>query len=257
MTAYHVFFTMVMIIAGGFHSVTAAENSPDVKVIESQFDQPLPATTKSQQSLPHNATSKRSLSSFSAKGKFALSHQDEPDYWVFDAWSELYNDDDYDGYYSSLRLSVDVDSVYAQAPVYLVIYLGDETEYNSVHVSSVFTVYGDDSNDYLVMDIALVTGFRPYDYDVLVEVYDASTDALLTYSDALDDADLSYLSLESADYDREQGETVVVVEEHGGSTGVFSLLALSALAVVRIRKRIKKAAKPIKFIGRERHSMPQ
>ena len=199
----------------------------EVTVTETQFEKPL-ATLSS----PDKQT-KRSVSAFAGKPKSRTTNHSEPDFWIFDSWSELYRDNDYDNYYSALRLSVDVDSVYTQAPVYLVVYLGDEVEYTSVHVSSVFDVYGDDTTDYLTMDIALVSGFPPYDYDVLVEVYDAQTDELVVFSDAQDDADLSLLSLESADYDRAHTDTVVVVEEHGGSLAGYGLLAMFIAGVWR------------------------
>ncbi|QPG06189.1 choice-of-anchor H family protein [Salinimonas marina] len=217
--------TTFVLLGLGLSLPTWANSKVTVK--ETQFEQPLKESSLQQQK------DKRSVTAFASRPKSRVSHHDEPDFWIFDSWSELYQDNDFDNYYSSLRLSVDVDSVYSQAPVYLVVYLGDATEYSSVHVSSVFDVYGDDSNDFLTMDIELVTGFAPFDYDVLVEVYDAQTDELVAFSDAQDDADLSLLSLESADYDRSQGETVVVVEEHGGSLAGAGLAALLAVGFYR------------------------
>ena len=166
---------------------------------------------------------------------------DDGTFWIFDTYTTLYDDRDYDNYYSTLSVTLDADTVYSEAPVYAVVYLGDDTEYNSVHVSSVFTIYGDDSSDSLTIDIDLVSGFRPYDYDVLIELYDATNDELVAFSDALDDADLSLLSLESNDYDSPQTEqTVVVVEEHGGSSAWWSLATLALLAGFRRWQHIKK-----------------
>ena len=52
-------------------------------------------------------------------------------------------------------------------------------------------------------------------------------------SDGYDDADLTYLSLESDNHEYIYEDTVIVVEEHGGSTTIFSLLFIAFTLVVR------------------------
>ena len=133
---------------------------------------------------------------------------------------------DYDGYYSGFTVEFDADTYFSSARVYAVLYLGRDGLYDAIHVSSEFNIYGEDASDSFVIESTLLSGFPPSEYDVLVEIYDAHSDELLAYSDSYDDADLAYLSLESDNHEYIYEDTVVIVEEHGGSTGVFSILAL-------------------------------
>ena len=211
----------------------------EVSVKETQFNAPLTQTTVADSDRKFSA--KRQVSAFPSRHKARTTSVDDGTFWIFDTYTTLHDDRDYDNYFSTLSITLDADTVYSEAPVYAVVYLGDESEYNSVHVSSVFTIYGDDSSDSLTIDIDLVSGFHPYDYDVLIELYDATNDELVAFSDALDDADLSLLSLESNDYDTPQAEqTVVVVEEHGGSSTAWSLAMLALFAGVRRWQNQKK-----------------
>ncbi len=148
------------------------------------------------------------------------------DFWIYDSWLSLDLDLDYDGYYSKFTLEFDADTVYADAPVYAVIYLGTNDYYESIHVTSEFYIYGEDSSDSFVIASELIRGFPPRDYDVLIELYDAYSEQLVATADYYTDADLSYVSLESENYESVYEETVVIVEEHGGSTAWYSLIAL-------------------------------
>ena len=156
-----------------------------------------------------------------------------PDYWIYDSWVSLDSDIDYDGYYSKFTVEFDADTAYDSALVYGVIYLGRNDRYEAIHVTSEFVLYGEDSSDAFVVESHLLSGFPAADYDVLIELYDAYSEQLVAYSDGYDDADLAYLSLESDNHEYIYDDTVVVVEEHGGSTTIFGLLFIAFVLVAR------------------------
>lgn len=208
-------------------AVTYAD-TPTVNVKE-QFNQPdlqtaLAGTPKHKQ--------QADLSSLSGKTGEMLRTTDHIDFWFYDAWITLFGDRDYDGYFSGFSLEFDADTAYYQAPVYAIVYLGKNDYYEPFHVTSVFTLYGESSDDSVLLESDLVTGYPTGDYDILIELIDAATEQHVATIDAYTDADLSYQSLESADFDQPY-TSEVVVEYHAGSWGIFGLLALAGLVVIR------------------------
>ena len=156
------------------------------------------------------------------------------DFWIYDAWVETSSDIDYDGYATTVSVSFDADTIYAEVPVYAVIYLGDANEFYPVHTTSDFFIYGESTSDEFVVETDLVTGFRPYDYDIMIELYDSQTNELVAIADHTNDADLSYVPLESHNYDVVYvEETVVEVRSHGGAIYWPALAGLLGLGVWR------------------------
>ena len=139
------------------------------------------------------------------------------DVWVYDAFVSLYRDHDYDGYYSGITLEFDVDTSAYHSDVYARIYLGVDDEFYEYYTTNIFSIDGESSDDSLIVETELVQGFYPDDYEVLIEIYDAYSNALVAVYDGYDDADLVYLPLESKDYDRPQTAQVTVTTEYGGS----------------------------------------
>ncbi|WP_026375947.1 choice-of-anchor H family protein [Aestuariibacter salexigens] len=159
------------------------------------------------------------------------------DFWIYDAWTSLDVDNDYDGYYHRFSVEFDADTVYSSAWVYARIYLGRGDIFDEIHTTSVFMINGDNSDDSLIIESELVSGFPTDEYEVLIELYDAEHDELVAITDGYSDADLSYLSLESANYELVYEEPpVVIVEEYGGSTIWWAVVVLSAVVGWR-RKR--------------------
>jgi len=214
---------------------------------EFQFDQPYAPDNNTSNTQTLSPQSSETTTSKQAKRESLHSGRKQKEqglsvstteYWIYDSWVSLDVDSDYDGYYSQFTVEFDADTIFSAAPVYAVIYLGTNDFYESIYVTSEFYIYGEDSSDSFVVESILVSGFPSNDYDLLIELYDADSNALLAYSDGYDDADLTYLSLESESYEYVNDDTVVVVHEHGGSESLYSLLVLS-IAVV-IRKRLRK-----------------
>ena len=122
-------------------------------------------------------------------------------------------------------------------PVYAVLYLGRNGTYDAIHVSSEFFIYGEDSTDSFVIESTLVSGFPSYDYDILLELYDAQTEQLVAFSDSYDNPEFAFVPLESETNEYVVEESVVIVQEHGGSlswmTLFFGFLMLLGRALVK------------------------
>jgi hypothetical protein len=153
------------------------------------------------------------------------------EFWIYDAWVTLRNDLDYDGYVYRFTLEFDADTIYNEADVYARLYLSRGEVFKEYHTTSVFTIFGEDSDDSLIVDSELLEGFPSGDYEILIELYDAYTDQLVAILDGNDDPDLYLLTLESKDY--EYIEPVRVVE--GGSMGYWLFLLLPLIILRKLR----------------------
>jgi len=150
------------------------------------------------------------------------------DFWIFDAFVNYNIDLDRDGYYSTITLEFDVDTVYSQAEVYARLYLARGDVFEEYHTTSLFLIEGDSSEDQFVVESELLTGFPSDDYELLIEVYDGLNDQLVASFDGFNDADLTLLTLESRSFEREQRD-VIIVSESGGSFGYLMLLLVPIL----------------------------
>ncbi|NMH59778.1 choice-of-anchor H family protein [Alteromonas ponticola] len=213
----------LMLLAGIWIPVTHAEQRI-IKVTEKM------ATTDLQPAKKITKLNNKKLSQFANKTRDEVASQSlYNDFWIYDSWITFLDDFDGDSFYSRFLVEFDVDTIYVEAPVYAVVYLGDADAYEAIHVSDTFWVYGETTGDSYIVDSELVSGFRSFDYDILIEIYDADTDELVAFSDNLDDADLSLVSLESQNYDIYR-DTVVVTRASGGSlmAGALAFLAVAA-----------------------------
>ncbi|WP_394223887.1 choice-of-anchor H family protein [Alteromonas gracilis] len=155
------------------------------------------------------------------------------EFWIYESWITLEQDIDYDGYHSAFSIEFDADTIFTRAPVYAVLYLGRNGVYEAIHVSSEFYIYSEDSTDTFTIESTLLTGYPSSEYDVLLELYDADTEVLVAFTDAFDDSALSYLPLESENNEYVVEETVVVVEEHGGTWSWLSLFMMGGVVLFR------------------------
>lgn len=155
-----------------------------------------------------------------------------PDFWIYDAFVTLNVDEDFDGYYSDFTVEFDADSIYTDVAVYARLYLSRGDVFEEYHTTSIFIIDGDSSQDAFVVESELLSGFPPGDYEVLIELYDAIDDSLVAIFDGNNDADLTFISLESKTY--EETQSVIIIEE-GGSFGYLLLLGLSLMIHRRMR----------------------
>ncbi len=171
---------------------------------------------------------------------------DGSDFWIYDAYLTFLEDIDHDGYHYRFELAFDVDTAYAHADVYARLYLGDGVTFKEYHTTSIFHIDNTDSDDKFYVETELLSGYAPYDYDIQIELYEAHSNHLVAIYDHLNDTDLSYVPLESYNYETlpSPPPTVVRSRERGGSNGAALTLLLGLLALTA-RRRKKKGGKQI------------
>ena len=229
--------------------VCATENeSWSAQSTEKQFDKTSEVIFKTSknshanvQPLAPSAQSKTATSVNIKKHVFAKKLSVRPEakafnqeFWIFDAWVELYSDNDRDGYFNHFSVEFDADTEYSFAEVYARLYLGKDEVFKEYHTTANFSIFSDNSDDSFVVESELLNGFSSAEYEVLIELYDASSDELVAVYDGNNDADLYLLSLESKEYESVQ---VVVIREHGGSVSLWSFLLLCLLFITRHYRR--------------------
>jgi hypothetical protein len=167
-------------------------------------------------------------------GAEAFSGSPNTDFWFHAADVVLFNDHDRDGYFHGVDLLFDADTYYLFADVYAVLYLSlDDGPWNEYAATDVFRISGASSDDEYVVVTELVSGYPRGSYDLLVELFDADTDAFLASYGPVDTPELAFLPLEdqARDAPMQDGTTVVVKERGGGSPAPASLLILLLAAL--------------------------
>lgn len=169
----------------------------------------------------------------------ALAQSANVDFWFYTADVVLFNDHDRDGYYHGIDLLFDVDTYYAFAEVYAVVYLSlNGGPWNEYAVTDDFTLFGSSSEDEYVIVTELVSGYPAGSYDLLIELFDAYDDSFLAWYGPEDTSELAFLPLEDATLDRADTPDVIVVNrEGGGSTGLVFMLLLSLAVIAKSRAR--------------------
>jgi hypothetical protein len=154
----------------------------------------------------------------------------DPNFWFYDVDVSLFSDFDRDGYFFGLDILFDADTHYAVADVYAVLYLSYEYgPWNEYAATNDFTLFGTSGTDDYTVETELVSGYPTGSYDILIELYDADTNAWLASIGPEEAVDLSYLPLEDSTRDAGTGETQVVVNSGGGSAGLLLLFGLLAV----------------------------
>lgn len=154
----------------------------------------------------------------------------DPNFWFYDVDVNLFSDFDRDGYYFGIDLTFDADTNYAFADVYAVLYLSYEYgPWNLYAETADFTLFGTSGTDDYEIETELVSGYPSGSYDILIELYDADTNAFLASVGPEDTVELSLLPLEDSTRDASGGGTQVVVNSGGGSLGWLLLLGLLAV----------------------------
>ncbi|MBC3766510.1 choice-of-anchor H family protein [Neptunicella marina] len=215
------------------YSVSADEHNWKARSTEGQYSKRSEITEKSSKGVKaFSSASSATRQHAAAKVLSSRTVVDDPDFWIYDAWITLDVDTDGDGYYSGFSVEFDADTIYSHADVYARLYLsrGDEDFYE-YHTTADFPIDGEDSTDSFVVETDLVDGFPTGDYELLIELYDATTNQLVASLDGYDDDDLYLIPLESDNH--EYREPVVVVTEHGGSFGWWSVLGLIGIWATR------------------------
>ncbi|MCP4321381.1 MAG: hypothetical protein GY787_05950 [Alteromonadales bacterium] len=158
---------------------------------------------------------------------------------IYDAYSQLIEDYDYDGYYQTFSVTFDADLItyshYDEALVYAELYLSENGgPWQHYYTTDNFIIHGESSDDEFEVYSTLQQGFTSNHYDVLIDLYEVGyTNIIASYSS--DDTNSLYaLPLESSDYDIENTEYYEEAHIHGGSESLITLLVLSFILIRRL-----------------------
>ncbi|NMP17812.1 choice-of-anchor H family protein [Thalassotalea sp. Y01] len=159
---------------------------------------------------------------------------------IYDAYSELFDDYDYDGYYQSFSVIFDADLTSGPenmaVGVYAVMFIRESNgPWEHYYTTDDFIIIGSDSEDAYEVYTELDEGYYPDYYDILIELYD-SEHGYLVASYSSDDSDSLYaLPLESYEYDEYDDYHDHHHDHHddGGSMGIMVLLSLFSLLISR------------------------
>ncbi|MGI2261173.1 choice-of-anchor H family protein [Shewanella sp. GXUN23E] len=189
-------------------------------------------TLKAQPVVSQPPVTRAQIQAQKAERFFANSDYSWHSFGFYDAFARLFDDVDRDGFHSTFSVTFDADlyasNPYEQVWVYGELYLsrngGDWIHY---YTTDPFVITGSSPNDDYEVLTTLERGYRPGDYDVLIDLYEVGySDAVATIS-SLETDDLYGLPLESLDWDDwyESDSS----GHGGGSLGGAVLLGLSLL----------------------------
>lgn len=205
-----------------------ASQRSDLTNNEGSLDELEPLVTEGSRSdSTRSSNQKQSATGAFKPGSVGQSDIANVDFWFYDVEVELSSDFDRDGYYSSIDITFDADTVYSVADVYAVIYLSlNYGPWNEYVVTDDFVIYGASGDDEYFVETDLVAGYVSGDYDVLIELFDAYDGAFVASIGPEESSKLSFLPLEDAGRDTPPGTTVIINEGGGGSFSLLGLLAL-------------------------------
>ncbi len=164
-----------------------------------------------------------------------------PSYWIYSAHTDLLRDADGDGYFQRFRVTFDADVDYGVADVYARVYLSlDGGPWNLYYTTSTFSIYGTSPDDPYTVETTLTNGYPWGYYDVLIELYDNYSDALVTFAGPLAFGALSSLPLEDQNYDDpyyyQDAGAAGSGSGGGGTFGGREALLLGVMVVWRARR---------------------
>ncbi|WP_299803398.1 choice-of-anchor H family protein [uncultured Shewanella sp.] len=149
------------------------------------------------------------------------------DFYIYDAYSRLFVDNDYDGFYQtfSVTFDADVQGIYVneRADVFAELYLSrNGGPWEHYYTTDIFRIYGNATDDDFEVLTTLESGYRTDHYDVLIDLYEVGYGDIVATVSSYDFDSLYALPLESSDRD----DIYIEEDYHGGSLSVGLLLLL-------------------------------
>ncbi|MGS0675050.1 choice-of-anchor H family protein [Shewanella sp. 125m-1] len=156
------------------------------------------------------------------------------DFYIYDAYSRLFIDNDYDGFYQTFSVTFDADVqgsyVNERADVFAELYLSrNGGPWEHYYTTDIFSIYGDATDDDFEVLTTLESGYRTDHYDVLIDLYEVGYGDIVATVSSNDFDSLYALPLESSDRD----DVYIEEDYYGGSVSVGLLLALFSLLAIR------------------------
>jgi hypothetical protein len=162
------------------------------------------------------------------------------DSYVYEAMTDLFYDNDRDGYFHHLRVRFDADTIFDTSWIYAKVFVSaDGNSWEQVYETNDFVIHGSDPDDDYEVETELVSGYTTGLYDVLIELYDADDGTLVDEFGPNESSDFSLLPLEDSVRDGAEPEPVPIVEGDGGG-GAVSWLTLAPLLAMTlwVRRRL-------------------
>ncbi|MGS0682453.1 choice-of-anchor H family protein [Shewanella sp. 125m-7] len=156
-------------------------------------------------------------------------------FYIYDAYSRLFVDYDYDGFYQtfSVTFDADVEGYYAneRADVFAELYLSrNGGPWEHYYTTDIFSIYGNATDDDFEVLTTLESGYRTDHYDVLIDLYEVGYGDIVATVSSNDFDSLYALPLESSDRD----DIYIDDDYHGGSLSAAWLLLLSLLLIRKV-----------------------
>ncbi|WP_372032598.1 choice-of-anchor H family protein [Shewanella sp. 10N.286.45.A1] len=157
------------------------------------------------------------------------------DFYIYDAYSRLFVDNDFDGFYQTFSVTFDADVsgayVNETANVFAELYLSrNGGPWEHYYTTDIFTIFGDATDDDYEVLTTLESGYTTDHYDVLIDLYEVGYGDIVATVSSNDFDSLYALPLESRYWDEEYIE---IETEHGGTMSQWGILALLILGLTR------------------------
>ncbi|QQX79077.1 choice-of-anchor H family protein [Shewanella sp. KX20019] len=157
------------------------------------------------------------------------------DFYIYDAYSRLFVDNDADGFYQtfSVTFDADVNGIYIneRADVFAELYLSrNGGPWEHYYTTDVFSIFGDATDDDFVVLTTLDVGFSTDHYDVLIDLYEFGYGDIVATVSSNEFDSLYALPLESANWDSGYIEHE---DDYAGSFSLWALFTLSLAALLR------------------------
>ncbi|MEZ9199027.1 choice-of-anchor H family protein [Shewanella sp. 10N.286.54.B9] len=157
------------------------------------------------------------------------------DFYIYDAYSRLFVDNDFDGFYQTFSVTFDADVsgsyVNETANVFAELYLSrNGGPWEHYYTTDIFTIFGDATDDDYEVLTTLESGYTTDHYDVLIDLYEVGYGDIVATVSSNDFDSLYALPLESRYWDEEYIE---IETEHGGTMSQWGILVLLILGLTR------------------------
>jgi hypothetical protein len=157
---------------------------------------------------------------------------------IYEGYSQLIEDYDYDGYYQTFSVTFDADLVtynpYDQAEVYAELYLSENGgPWQHYFTTDSYIIQGESTDDTFEVYSTLQQGFNSNHYDVMIDLYEVGYSNIIASYSSDDSSSLYALPLESSDYDLEHVEYYEETHIHGGSHAYIGLLIIAGVMLMR------------------------
>ncbi|GIU28990.1 choice-of-anchor H family protein [Shewanella schlegeliana] len=156
------------------------------------------------------------------------------DFYIYDAYSRLFVDNDYDGFYQTFSVTFDADVqgyyVNERADVFAELYLSrNGGPWEHYYTTDIFSIYGNATDDDFEVLTTLDYGYPTDHYDVLIDLYEVGYGDIVATVSSYDFDSLYALPLESSDRD----DIYIDEDYHGASLSLGLLLLLFSLLALR------------------------